>query len=49
MTGKEWVECPCGESISVSGSDFGRAVLAAWRSQHATHEKTTDTKGSEAT
>lgn len=34
---KKWHECPCGQSIAVSGSEFGQAVLAQWEQQHAAH------------
>lgn len=34
---KKWHECPCGQSIAVSGSEFGQAVLAQWQKAHAAH------------
>lgn len=34
---KKWHEYPCGQSIAVSGSEFGQAVLAQWQKVHAAH------------
>lgn len=35
--GKQWYDCPCGESIAVSESEFGKAMLSEWQKAHAKH------------
>ncbi|MGP6170639.1 hypothetical protein ACTU6V_05460 [Microbacterium sp. A204] len=34
---KKWHDCPCGESIAVSESEFGKVMLAEWRKTHTKH------------
>lgn len=33
----EWNECPCGESVKVPDSEFGKIMLAEWRKMHHGH------------
>lgn len=40
MNDKAWHDCPCGLSICVPDSAFGRIMLDQWRTQHAAHQST---------